>query len=82
MKNTSTQETPRVLRRSSRLEKLKASRDVVHTEAVLKKPERILSNTLSFKDQINSIFTTDSFRYVIKLYLFYQVCYKFHAGGC
>uniref|UniRef100_A0A4W7PWM5 Ankyrin repeat domain 31 n=1 Tax=Mus musculus TaxID=10090 RepID=A0A4W7PWM5_MOUSE len=55
------QETPRVLRRSSRLEKLKASRDVVHTEAVLKKPERILSNTLSFKDQINSIFTTDSF---------------------
>ncbi|NP_001357857.1 ankyrin repeat domain-containing protein 31 isoform X1 [Mus musculus] len=61
IKNTSTQETPRVLRRSSRLEKLKASRDVVHTEAVLKKPERILSNTLSFKDQINSIFTTDSF---------------------
>uniref|UniRef100_A0A8C6G9X1 Ankyrin repeat domain 31 n=1 Tax=Mus spicilegus TaxID=10103 RepID=A0A8C6G9X1_MUSSI len=61
MKNTSTQETPRVLRRSSRLEKLKASRDVVHTEAVLKKPERILSKALSFKDQINSIFTTDSF---------------------
>ncbi|EDL00882.1 mCG114614, partial [Mus musculus] len=57
----SKKETPRVLRRSSRLEKLKASRDVVHTEAVLKKPERILSNTLSFKDQINSIFTTDSF---------------------
>ncbi|XP_029400041.1 putative ankyrin repeat domain-containing protein 31 [Mus pahari] len=59
MKNT--QETPHVLRRSSRLEKLKASRDVVHTDAVLKKPERILSKTLSFEDQINSIFTTGNF---------------------
>ncbi|XP_031215986.1 ankyrin repeat domain-containing protein 31 isoform X3 [Mastomys coucha] len=61
MKNTSTQKTPQVLRRSSRLEKLKASRDVVHTDVVLKKPKKILSKALSFKDQINSIFTTENF---------------------
>ncbi|XP_028607879.1 putative ankyrin repeat domain-containing protein 31 [Grammomys surdaster] len=62
MKNTSTQETPHVLRRSSRLEKLKASRDVVHTDVILKKPERILSKALSCKDRIDSILTTENFR--------------------
>ncbi|GAB1298467.1 Ankyrin repeat domain-containing protein 31 [Apodemus speciosus] len=62
MKNTSTQEAPHVLRRSSRLEKLKASRGVVHTDVTLKKPERVLSKPLSYKDQINSIFTTENFR--------------------
>ncbi|XP_076783334.1 ankyrin repeat domain-containing protein 31 [Arvicanthis niloticus] len=61
MKNTSTQETPHVLRRSSRLEKLKASRDVVYTDVILKNPKRILSKALSCKDRINSIFTTENF---------------------
>ncbi|XP_032752962.1 ankyrin repeat domain-containing protein 31 [Rattus rattus] len=60
MKNTSTQKTPRVLRRSSRLEKLRASRDV-HTDVILERPERILSEALSCKDRINSIFTTENF---------------------
>ncbi|KAL1783253.1 ankyrin repeat domain-containing protein 31 isoform X2 [Sigmodon hispidus] len=60
--NTSVQETPHVLRRSSRLEKLKASRDVTHTDDVLKMPERILSKTLSYEDQIDSIFATKHFR--------------------
>ncbi|XP_038177799.1 ankyrin repeat domain-containing protein 31 isoform X7 [Arvicola amphibius] len=61
VKNTSVQETPHVLRRSSRLEKLKASRDVAHTD-VLKMPESITSKPLSYEDQIHNIFATENFR--------------------
>ncbi|XP_075832379.1 ankyrin repeat domain-containing protein 31 [Microtus pennsylvanicus] len=60
VKNTSVQETPHVLRRSSRLEKLKASRDVAHTD-VLKMPENISSKPLSCEDQIHNIFATENF---------------------
>ncbi|XP_055454377.1 ankyrin repeat domain-containing protein 31 [Psammomys obesus] len=61
MKNASIQETPQVLRRSSRLEKLKASRDVMLTVGILKMPERISSETLSYDDQMDSTFTTENF---------------------
>ncbi|XP_057645854.1 ankyrin repeat domain-containing protein 31 [Chionomys nivalis] len=60
VKNTSVQETPHVLRRSSRLEKLKASRDVAHTD-VLKMPESISSKSPSCEDQIHNIFATENF---------------------
>ncbi|XP_036063066.1 ankyrin repeat domain-containing protein 31 [Onychomys torridus] len=50
----SVQEPPHVLRRSSRLENLKASR------AVLKTPETILPKPLSYEARIDSIFATES----------------------
>ncbi|XP_051028232.1 ankyrin repeat domain-containing protein 31 [Acomys russatus] len=62
LKSTSVQETPYALRKSSRLEKLKASRDVMHTDVVLKIPERILLKTLSCEHRIDSNFSTDNFR--------------------
>ncbi|CAH6787551.1 Ankrd31 [Phodopus roborovskii] len=55
------QETPHVLRRSSRLKKLKASRDVTHTDVMLKMPEKILSKPLSYEDRIHSTFATKNF---------------------
>ncbi|KAL6030522.1 hypothetical protein STEG23_006398, partial [Scotinomys teguina] len=55
-------EISHVLRRSSRLEKLKASRAVIHTDVVLKKPGKILPKTRSYEDRIDSIFATESFR--------------------
>uniref|UniRef100_A0A8C2MIG6 Ankyrin repeat domain 31 n=1 Tax=Cricetulus griseus TaxID=10029 RepID=A0A8C2MIG6_CRIGR len=63
MENTSVQETPHVLRRSSRLrlKKLKESRAVAHTDIMLKIPEKILSKPLSYEDQTNSIFATENF---------------------
>uniref|UniRef100_A0A8C8VY31 Ankyrin repeat domain 31 n=1 Tax=Peromyscus maniculatus bairdii TaxID=230844 RepID=A0A8C8VY31_PERMB len=60
VKQPSVQEPPHVLRRSSRLEKLKASRAVTHTDVVLKTPETILPKPLSYEDQIDSIFATES----------------------
>lgn len=75
VKNTSVQETPHVLRRSSRLEKLKASRDVAHTD-VLKMPESISSKPLSCEDQIHNIFATENFRCVVTLYLAHQIFCK------
>ncbi|XP_052598796.1 ankyrin repeat domain-containing protein 31 [Peromyscus californicus insignis] len=60
VKQPSVQEPPHVLRRSSRLEKLKASRAVAHTDVVLKTPETILPKPLSYEDQIDSIFATES----------------------
>ncbi|ERE81602.1 ankyrin repeat domain-containing protein 11 [Cricetulus griseus] len=65
MENTSVQETPHVLRRSSRLrlKKLKESRAVAHTDIMLKIPEKILSKPLSYEDQTNSIFATENFRF-------------------
>ncbi|XP_051038876.1 ankyrin repeat domain-containing protein 31 [Phodopus roborovskii] len=61
VENTSVQETPHVLRRSSRLKKLKASRDVTHTDVMLKMPEKILSKPLSYEDRIHSTFATKNF---------------------
>nr|XP_042117595.1 ankyrin repeat domain-containing protein 31 isoform X2 [Peromyscus maniculatus bairdii] len=63
VKQPSVQEPPHVLRRSSRLEKLKASRAVTHTDVVLKTPETILPKPLSYEDQIDSIFATESSRF-------------------
>lgn len=78
MENTSVQETPHVLRRSSRLrlKKLKESRAVAHTDIMLKIPEKILSKPLSYEDQTNSIFATENFRYAIKLYLSHHIYCK------
>nr|XP_023420222.1 putative ankyrin repeat domain-containing protein 31 [Cavia porcellus] len=53
MDNTSHQETPYVLRRSSRLEKLKANRDAKCTDEMYKMPEKVVSNIYTCEDQIN-----------------------------
>lgn len=85
VKQPSVQEPPHVLRRSSRLEKLKASRAVTQTDVVLKTPETILPKPLSYEDQIDSIFATESSRYARKLCLSHQMCCKSNqelgAGG-
>uniref|UniRef100_H0VWX1 Ankyrin repeat domain 31 n=1 Tax=Cavia porcellus TaxID=10141 RepID=H0VWX1_CAVPO len=48
-----TEETPYVLRRSSRLEKLKANRDAKCTDEMYKMPEKVVSNIYTCEDQIN-----------------------------
>ncbi|EHB01206.1 Ankyrin repeat domain-containing protein 31 [Heterocephalus glaber] len=54
MDNGSDQETPCVLRRSSRLEELKISRDAECTDDMYKMPEKIVPKMHSCEDQINN----------------------------
>ncbi|XP_019064739.1 ankyrin repeat domain-containing protein 31 isoform X1 [Fukomys damarensis] len=54
MDNGSDHETPRVLRRSSRLEKLKVSQDAKCTEDMCKIPEKIVPKMHSCEDQIKN----------------------------
>uniref|UniRef100_A0A287CUJ5 Ankyrin repeat domain 31 n=1 Tax=Ictidomys tridecemlineatus TaxID=43179 RepID=A0A287CUJ5_ICTTR len=65
MENASDQETPRILRRSSRLEKLKVSRDANSTNDICKITEEILPKIPSCEDQINNKSSTNNFRYRI-----------------
>nr|XP_040129359.1 ankyrin repeat domain-containing protein 31 [Ictidomys tridecemlineatus] len=62
MENASDQETPRILRRSSRLEKLKVSRDANSTNDICKITEEILPKIPSCEDQINNKSSTNNFR--------------------
>lgn len=75
-KNTSVQEIPCALRRSSRLAKLKVSRDAKYVEDMPKMPERVFPETLSCEEQINYKSPTKNFRYAIKFYLFHQIHYR------
>uniref|UniRef100_A0A287D004 Ankyrin repeat domain 31 n=1 Tax=Ictidomys tridecemlineatus TaxID=43179 RepID=A0A287D004_ICTTR len=59
------EETPRILRRSSRLEKLKVSRDANSTNDICKITEEILPKIPSCEDQINNKSSTNNFRYRI-----------------
>nr|XP_044989320.1 ankyrin repeat domain-containing protein 31 [Jaculus jaculus] len=61
VKNTSVLKTPCILRRSSRLEKLKADRDAKHIDDTCKMTETILLKTLSCENQINKS-STKNFR--------------------
>uniref|UniRef100_A0A8C2VKL4 Ankyrin repeat domain 31 n=1 Tax=Chinchilla lanigera TaxID=34839 RepID=A0A8C2VKL4_CHILA len=54
MDNASDQKTPRVLRRSSRLEKLKVSQGAKYTDDMYKMPEKTVSEIRSCEDQISN----------------------------
>ncbi|XP_008069236.1 putative ankyrin repeat domain-containing protein 31 [Carlito syrichta] len=64
VKNSSDQETARVLRRSSRLEKLKVSRDAngKYTGDMCKMPEKILPKIPNCEDLINNNSSAENFR--------------------
>ncbi|XP_013370252.1 PREDICTED: putative ankyrin repeat domain-containing protein 31 [Chinchilla lanigera] len=61
MDNASDQKTPRVLRRSSRLEKLKVSQGAKYTDDMYKMPEKTVSEIRSCEDQISNK-STENFR--------------------
>ncbi|KAM4875926.1 ankyrin repeat domain-containing protein 31 [Thomomys bottae] len=61
VENVSKQEIPCVLRRSSRLEKLRVSRKAKHGDTMCKSPEKILPKILS-SVQINKTSSTENFR--------------------
>uniref|UniRef100_A0A8D2AYN7 Ankyrin repeat domain 31 n=1 Tax=Sciurus vulgaris TaxID=55149 RepID=A0A8D2AYN7_SCIVU len=65
VENASVQETPRMLRRSSRLEKRKVSQDAKCINDICKSPEKILPKLTSCEDQINNKSSTNNFRYNI-----------------
>ncbi|XP_008576332.1 PREDICTED: putative ankyrin repeat domain-containing protein 31 [Galeopterus variegatus] len=60
--NICDQETVCVLRRSSRLEKLKVSRDAKHTPDMYKMPEKISTEILPGEDRTNNKSSTENFR--------------------
>ncbi|XP_012880685.1 PREDICTED: putative ankyrin repeat domain-containing protein 31 [Dipodomys ordii] len=62
VENISEQETPCVLRRSSRLEKLKVSREAKHEDTMCKSSEKIIPKILSSEEQINNKSSTENFR--------------------
>lgn len=66
VENKSGQDTPCVLRRSSRL---KAGRDAKHVDDLYNMPEKILPKILVSEDQISNISSTKNFRYTPKLHL-------------
>ncbi|XP_055223793.2 ankyrin repeat domain-containing protein 31 isoform X10 [Gorilla gorilla gorilla] len=60
--NSSDQETACVLRRSSRLEKLKVSRDAKYSDHMYKMPEKILPKILGCEDLTNNNSSAQNFR--------------------
>ncbi|XP_029417766.1 putative ankyrin repeat domain-containing protein 31 isoform X2 [Nannospalax galili] len=62
VKNTSVKGTPCVRRRSSRLEKLRVSRDKKHRDDTAKVSERVLPKTLDCVEQINNKSPGKNFR--------------------
>ncbi|XP_045422363.1 ankyrin repeat domain-containing protein 31 [Lemur catta] len=62
VENSSDQKTTCVLRRSSRLGKLKVSRDAKNTDDMCKMPEKILPKILSCENLTNSSSSTANFR--------------------
>lgn len=67
--NASGKKTPCVLRRSSRLEKRKVSREAKHRDNMCKMTEKILPEIFGCcEDRINNKSSTEKFRYAIKLY--------------
>ncbi|XP_069889124.1 ankyrin repeat domain-containing protein 31-like isoform X2 [Dipodomys merriami] len=62
VENMSEQETPCVLRRSSRLKKLKVSREAKHEDTMCKSSEKISPKILSSEEQINNKSSTENFR--------------------
>ncbi|XP_048224219.1 ankyrin repeat domain-containing protein 31 [Perognathus longimembris pacificus] len=62
VENIPKQETPCVLRRSSRLEKLKVSREAKRRDTMCKSPEKILPKILSSEERINNKSSTENFR--------------------
>nr|XP_028705347.1 putative ankyrin repeat domain-containing protein 31 isoform X1 [Macaca mulatta] len=60
--NSSDQETVCVLRRSSRLEKLKVSRDAKYSDHMYKMPEKILPKILGCEDLTNNNSSAQNFR--------------------
>lgn len=72
--NSSDQETACVLRRSSRLEKLKVSRDAKYSDHMYKMPEKILPKILGCEDLTNNNSSAQNFRYAVKLCVYLQEC--------
>lgn len=64
VENSSDQDTPCVLRRSSRL---KVGRDAKPTDDIYKMPEKILPKILGCEDQTNNNSSTENFRYATNL---------------
>ena len=64
VENSSDQDTPCVLRRSSRL---KVGRDAKPTDDMYKMPEKILPKILGCEDQTNNNSSTENFRYTTNL---------------
>ncbi|XP_078221460.1 ankyrin repeat domain-containing protein 31 isoform X9 [Callithrix jacchus] len=60
--NSSDQETACVLRRSSRLEKLKISRDAKYSDHMYKMPEKILPKIIGYEDLTDNNSSTQNFR--------------------
>lgn len=74
VENSPDQDSPCVLRRSSRL---KVGRDGAKcTDGMSKMPEWILPKILGSEDQTNKNSSTENFRYATNLYLSLQVCYS------
>lgn len=65
VENSSDQDTPCVLRRSSRV---KIGRYAKHTDDMYKMPEKILPKILGCENQTNNNSSTENFRYAMKLY--------------
>ena len=71
VENSSDQDIPCVLRRSSRMKVGRCTKD---TDEMYKMPEEILPKILGCENQTNNNSSTETFRYAVKLYFSTQVC--------